>query len=66
MDPSSRIPPDKMNSVQRVVQEVRKDFLKDKVGVESMPGTYANLLEFFRLHNVALAVRNHNDGKKPI
>ena len=35
-----------------------------KVGVEHMPGTYQDLVEFAARYNVAKAVRNHNDAKK--
>ena len=66
LDAGARIPPEKMNAVRRVVRECRKEFLKNKVGVESMTGTYEDLVEFASRYNVALAVRNHNDAKKPI
>ena len=66
LEQGARIPPEKMHAVRRVVRKSRKELLKDKVGVEHMAGTYQDLVEFASHYNVAMAVRKHNDAKKPI
>ena len=66
LEPGARISPEKMHGVRKIVRESRKELLKDKVSVENMTGTYQDLDAFAARYNVALAVRNHNDAKKPI
>ena len=61
MEEEQKIPPDKLNSVRRNVRKIRKQYYEEKLGM-TLSGTYADMEIFAKRLNMALAVRNHNDG----